>query len=216
MNNYFGLFFIIAVSLSNISRTTTSSIRGNTTNAVDKIKADTVPANSFPADSSLLANLRARCIGPLGGSISNGRVTDLAVYEKDPKTFYIASCGGGVFKTVDGGKTTRAVFDKYGSSSIGAVALSQKNPNIVWVGTGEGWQRNDIGIGDGIYKSLDGGKTWKNMGLPNSQSIAEIVIHPDNDNIVFVAVLGSAWGMVKIEECTAHRMEVPHGPRFFM
>ncbi|HEY3780690.1 MAG TPA: hypothetical protein VGL56_06375 [Fimbriimonadaceae bacterium] len=140
--------------------------------------------------SSLLSALPARCVGPAMSS----RVSGLAVYDKDPKIFYIGMASGGVFKTTDGGHTTTAVFDREGGSSIGAIALSQQDPNLVWVGPGEGWQRNDIGWGDGIYKSTDGGKSWKNMGLPNVLSFGRIVINPkDNDN-VFAAVLGSAWG----------------------
>ena len=106
----------------------------------------------------------------------------------------MASANGGVLKTIDGGENSRFVFDKEGASSIGAVTVCQKDPNLVWVGTGEGWQRNSVGWGDGIPKSTNGGNSWTKMGLSNSISIAKIVIDPLNSDIVFVAVLGSPWG----------------------
>jgi len=116
------------------------------------------------------------------------------VYEKDPCIFFVGSASGGVFKTEDGGKSFKAFFDKEGASSIGAVTVSQNDSNLVWIGLGEGWHRNDAGWGDGIYKTTDGGVTWKNMGLPNSNSFGKIVIDPTNNDIVFAAVLGSEWG----------------------
>ncbi len=148
-----------------------------------------IEVDSIPSVSALLGNLKARC---LGGPYN--RVSAMSVYEKNSDIIYVGSASGGVFKTVNGGKSFKPVFDKYGSSSIGAVAVSQQNPDIVWVGTGEGWHRNDAGWGDGIYKSTDGGKTWKNMGLSNSFSFSKIVIDPRDNNIVLAGVLGSAWG----------------------
>jgi len=106
----------------------------------------------------------------------------------------VGSASGGILKTGNGGRSFQFVFDKGGSSAIGAVSVSQTDPNLVWVGTGEGWQRNDSGWGDGIYKSTDGGLTWTNMGLSESNSFSKIVIDPQNNNTVFAAALGSQWG----------------------
>lgn len=151
--------------------------------------SDTSPIST----TSILSKLPARNIGPAIPGL-NARISDLAVYEKDPRIFFVGSASGGVFKTEDGGKTFIPFFDREGASSIGAIAVSQNNPDLVWVGPGEGWHRNDAGWGDGIYKTTDRGKTWKNMGLPNSNSFGKIVIDPTNNNVVFAAVLGSQWG----------------------
>ena len=94
----------------------------------------------------------------------------------------------------DGGTTFEQIFDKYGSPNIGAVAVYQPNPEIIWVGTGEGCVRNSVGWGDGIYKSTDGGKTFTNVGLKESHHIDEIITHPTNPNIVWVAAQGHLWG----------------------
>jgi photosystem II stability/assembly factor-like uncharacterized protein len=142
--------------------------------------------------SPILAKLPARNIGP-AIRILNSRISSIAVYEKDPHIFFVGSASGGVLKTEDGGKSFKFIFDKEGASSIGAIAVSQTDPNLIWVGPGEGWHRNDAGWGDGIYKTTDGGKTWKNVGLPNSNSFGKIIIDPTNNNIVFAAVLGSEW-----------------------
>ncbi|MFY9234335.1 MAG: hypothetical protein WAO58_07735 [Fimbriimonadaceae bacterium] len=140
---------------------------------------------------SLLANYSARQLGP---TIMGGRVTDLAVFEKDPRTFYVASAGGGLWRTDNSGITFRVVFDRESTVSIGAVAVDPNNPEIVYVGTGEGTSRNSVGWGDGIYKSTDGGKTWANIGLKDSAQVHKIKVNPKNPNIVFVAALGRLWG----------------------
>lgn len=140
---------------------------------------------------SLLANLKARELGP---STMSGRITDLAVFNKEPRIFYIASASGGLWKTENGGITVVPVFDKESTVSLGAVAVSQKTPDLVWVGTGEGTARNSIAWGDGVYKSLDGGKTWKNMGLKETLHISKIVMDPNDNDIVYVAALGRVWG----------------------
>lgn len=161
-----------------------------TTLLMNQVKAQSLN-NELPPVSSLLSGVPSRCVGFGSGGL---RMSALAVYEKNSDIFYMGSANGGVLKTTDGGYTAKFVFDKEGSSNIGALAVSQKNPDVVWVGTGEAWQRNSVGGGDGIYKSTDGGKSWKNMGLGLSYSIGKIVIHPTDDNIVFAAVLGSPWG----------------------
>ena len=131
--------------------------------------------------------LHFRSIGPAQAS---GRVAALAVYEANPSIFYVGSAHGGVWKTVNNGATFVPQFQNEGLIGVGALAMSQKDPDLVWVGTGESNNRQSTGWGGGIYKSTDGGKTWKNMGLTKSEHIARIVIDADNDNNVMVAATG--------------------------
>ena len=123
-----------------------------------------------------------------------GRITGIAVYEADPRIFYVASASGGLFKTENNGITFKPVFEREGSVSLGCVAVSAKDPNIVWVGTGEATSRNSVAWGDGVYKSVDGGKTWTCMGLKETMHTGKIVIDPKNPNIVYVGALGRLWG----------------------
>ncbi|MGH9317768.1 MAG: WD40/YVTN/BNR-like repeat-containing protein [Thermoanaerobaculia bacterium] len=141
-----------------------------------------------------LKALRWRSIGPAN---MGGRVSDFAVVEKDPYTIYVGLGTGGVFKTTNNGTTWQAVFDKQAVASVGAVAVSQGNPKTVWVGTGESNSRNSSSWGNGIYKSTDGGETWKNMGLADTHDIARIAIDPKSDDVVYVAALGHLWGTNK-------------------
>ncbi len=130
----------------------------------------------------------------LGPATMGGRITRLAVYEKDPTRFWAATASGGLLKTTNNGITFEHQFDHEATVSIGAVAVAPSNPEIVWVGTGEGNPRNSVSYGDGVYKSVDGGKTWKNMGLRKSFQIGDIVIHPTNPDVVWVAALGRLYG----------------------
>jgi photosystem II stability/assembly factor-like uncharacterized protein len=148
-------------------------------------------AGAQAPDAAMLATLRLRSIGP---ATMSGRITDLAVVESDPTTMYVASATGGVWKTTDNGITMTPVFERERVHSVGAVAVFQGDPNVVWVGTGEGTNRQSSGWGDGVYKSTDGGRTWTNVGLPESGHIARIVTHPTNRDIVYVAVPGKLWG----------------------
>ena len=132
-------------------------------------------------------NLHFRSIGPAQAS---GRVADIAVYEANPSIFYVGSAHGGVWKTTNNGATFTPEFQNDGLISIGDIAVSQKNPDLVWVGTGESNNRQSTGWGGGIYKSTDGGKTFKNMGLAHSEHIGRIVIDADNENNVLVAATG--------------------------
>ena len=140
--------------------------------------------------SGPLDRLWFRSIGP---ATPSGRVDDFAVLESDPTTFYVAMATAGVYKTTNAGTTFTSVFDNEGSGSIGAVAIAPTDANLVWVGTGEANNRQSSSWGDGIYKSTDGGRSWKNMGLRASKQIAKIIVDPVDFNVVYVAVLGDLW-----------------------
>ncbi|HWB64717.1 MAG TPA: hypothetical protein VG603_14475 [Chitinophagales bacterium] len=139
--------------------------------------------------SAALGKIEARQIGP---GVTGGRITAIDGVNADPRIMYVGTAGGGVWKTTSGGASFTSVFDKH-CQSIGAVAIDQKDPDVVWVGTGESNMRNTVSVGDGIYKSTDGGENWVFMGLPNSEHISKIVIDPDNSNTVYVAVPGKLW-----------------------
>lgn len=132
-----------------------------------------------------------RCIGPAAMS---GRIIAISVNENDPSTYWVATASGGLLKTVNNGVTFQHQFDHETTVSIGDVCVAPSDPNIVWVGTGENNPRNSVSYGDGVYKSTDGGKTWKNMGLKKSFQIGRIVVHPKNPNIVYVGELGRLYG----------------------
>src|SRR5712691_4968294 len=131
---------------------------------------------------------------PIGPASMSGRIADLAVYEANPAIFYVGTAHGGVWKTVNNGTTFEAQFQDYGLMSVGDVTVSQSNPDLVWVGSGESNNRQSTSWGDGVYKSTDGGKTYTNMGLKTSRFINRIVIDPRNNDVVFVAATGSLWG----------------------
>jgi photosystem II stability/assembly factor-like uncharacterized protein len=152
-------------------------------------EADTKPTE--PLSAATFSGLKLRSIGP---AVTSGRVVGFAVHPNDRCHYYIAVASGGVWKTTNAGTTWTPIFDNEGSYSIGAVVLDPKNPNVVWVGTGENNSQRSVGYGDGVYRSEDGGKTWKNMGLKGSEHIGKIVIDPRNTNTVFVAAQGPLWG----------------------
>jgi len=141
--------------------------------------------------SSLVSGLKFRSIGPAWAS---GRISDFAVNPDNPKEYYVAVASGNVWKTTNNGTTWNPIFDNYGAYSIGVVKMDPNNHNIIWVGTGENNHQRALGYGDGVYKSLDGGKSFKNMGLKESRQIGGIVIDPRNSDVVFAAAEGSAWG----------------------
>ena len=123
-----------------------------------------------------------------------GRITAISVFEADPTTYWVATASGGLLKTINNGITFEHQFDHEATVSIGDVCVAPSDRNIVWVGTGENNPRNSVSYGDGVYKSTDGGKTWKNMGLKKSFQIGKIVVHPKNPNIVYVGALGRLYG----------------------
>lgn len=134
--------------------------------------------------------MELRNIGP---AYMSGRISDIAVDQNNPSTWYTAVASGGIWKTTNAGTTWQPIFDKQSVYSTGDVTIDPSNSNIIWVGTGENNGGRHISFGDGIYKSLDGGKTWKNMGLKDSERISDIIIHPTDSNIVFAAVQGPLW-----------------------
>ena len=136
-------------------------------------------------------DLKARHIGP---ALMSGRVSDVELHPKNSNIVLIGSAGGGVWKSQDGGVRFNSIFDGY-CQSIGVVTIDPNDPdNTYWVGTGETWTRNSVSMGDGIYKTTDGGKNWTKMGLEKSDRIASIQIHPNNSNIIYAAALGALWG----------------------
>jgi photosystem II stability/assembly factor-like uncharacterized protein len=150
-------------------------------------KADAKPATR----SHPLASLSLRAIGP---AVMSGRVVGFAVHPDDRSHYFVAVASGGVWKTTNAGVTYTPVFDREGSYSIGCVVLDPKNPNVLWVGTGENNSQRSVGYGDGVYKSVDGGRTWQNVGLKNSEHIGKIVIDPRDSDTVYVAAQGPLWG----------------------
>jgi photosystem II stability/assembly factor-like uncharacterized protein len=136
------------------------------------------------------AGLELRSIGP---ALMSGRVSDLAVHPDDQSLWYVAVGSGGLWKTTNSGTTWDPIFDDQGSYSIGCVTLDPNNPEIVWVGSGENVGGRHVGYGDGVYRSRDGGKSWENLGLSDSQHIGMIVVHPEDSDTVYVAVEGPLW-----------------------
>ncbi len=141
--------------------------------------------------SSTFSGLKWRSIGP---AFTSGRIADIIVNPNNHSEWYVGVASGNIWKTSNNGTTFNPVFDKYGSYSIGCMAMDPNNTNIIWTGTGENNHQRALGYGDGVYKSTDNGKTWKNMGLKESRQIGMIAIDPRNSDIVFVAAEGSVWG----------------------
>ncbi len=141
-------------------------------------------------ESDVFKGLKFRSIGP---ALTSGRISDIAVKPDDFNTWYVAVASGGVWKTENYGTTWKSIFDDQGSYSIGCITIDPNNPHIIWVGTGENNNQRSVGYGDGIYKSMDGGKSWENMGLKLSEHIGNIIVHPENSNIIYVAAYGPLW-----------------------
>src|SRR5438270_9405972 len=130
---------------------------------------------------------------PLGPALTSGRIIDLAVDPRDARVWYIATAGGGVWKTTNSGTTFTPIFDKEKSFSIGCVTVDPRDSLVVWVGSGENNSQRSVSMGDGVYKSIDGGKSWKNVGLEKSEHISKIVVDPRDSNVVYVAAQGPLW-----------------------
>ena len=137
-----------------------------------------------PLDKINISGLKWRNVGP---ALTSGRISDFAVNPNNPYEYYIATSAGGVWKTINSGVTYEPIFDSQGSYSIGCVTMDPNNSNVIWVGSGENNNQRSVAYGDGVYKSEDGGKSWKNMGLKTSEHIGKIIVHPENSDIVYVA-----------------------------
>ncbi|MFT4567401.1 MAG: photosystem II stability/assembly factor-like uncharacterized protein, partial [Saprospiraceae bacterium] len=154
-------------------------------------------------DFSNLMNLNIRNVGPANMS---GRITTIDAVESDPNTMYVGAASGGVWKSENGGSAWKPVFDGQPTQNIGAIAIQQSNPSVIWVGTGEGNPRNSMNLGMGIFKSLDGGNTWKHLGLEATKTIHRIVIDPHNPDLVYVGASGDPFnpnphrGLYKTED----------------
>ena len=149
------------------------------------------PASKPDVDPTLLAGLEARSIGP---ATMSGRVAAIEALVSDPDTLYVGAATGGLWKSTDGALTFEPLFDEQPVAAIGAIAVFQPSPDIVWVGTGEGNPRNSVSVGNGIYKSLDGGRTWSHLGLVKTERIHRILLHPSDPDVAYVAALGPLWG----------------------
>ena len=150
-----------------------------------------VLAQDAKFDSDTISGLGARNIG---SATMSGRVSALTAVKEDGRiTVYIGAASGGVWKSTNGGTTYKPVFDKATAQSIGAITIDPENSKTIWVGTGESWTRNSVSIGDGIYKSVDGGDNWTNMGLPNSERISKIIVDPKDGDTVYACVPGKLW-----------------------
>ena len=141
-------------------------------------------------ESYIYSGLKFRSIGP---ALMSGRISDIVIHPENENIWYVTAGSGGVWKTENSGTTWNPIFDNQQSYSIGCITIDPQNPNILWVGTGENVGGRHVGYGDGIYKSEDGGKTWKNMGLKTSEHISKIIVHPKKSNIIWVASQGPLW-----------------------
>ncbi|HVR43896.1 MAG TPA: hypothetical protein VMS56_10700 [Thermoanaerobaculia bacterium] len=142
-------------------------------------------------DADLLAGMKARSIGP---ATMSGRIADIDAVASDPNIVYVGVATGGVWKSTDGAMTWAPVFDDEPVAAIGAVAVNQQNPDVVWVGTGESNVRNSASVGNGVYRSVDGGVSWKHVGLDGTERISRIRLHPTDPDTAWVAAMGRAWG----------------------
>ena len=154
-------------------------------------KKDKEDEDKDPINSGLVSGLKFRSIGP---AFASGRISDFAVNPDNHKEFYVAVSSGNVWKTTNNGITFQPIFDNYDVYSTGCITMDPNNHNVLWLGTGENNHQRALAYGDGVYKSLDGGKTWKNMGLEASRQIGKILVDPRNSDVVYVAAEGSVWG----------------------
>ena len=165
-------FFVIAIFLSNISNAQQQKTNTN---------------QSF--DPSVYAGIKWRELGPFRG----GRSCTVTGVKGNPNLYYFGSVGGGVWRTTDAGQTWGNITDKYFGGTIGAVAVAESDPNVIYVGEGEQTLRNNVAAGTGVWKSTDAGATWKSIGLTDSRHISRIRIHPKNADVVYVAAMGNLW-----------------------
>ncbi|MBV6647879.1 MAG: glycosyl hydrolase, partial [Cyclobacteriaceae bacterium] len=175
MRNYIPLLVILFLSVSLFAQ---------------RNKKSTSKSQETMLSKTSLTGLKFRNVGP---ALTSGRISDFAVNPSNPKEYYVATSSGGVWKTTNAGTTFKSIFDTQGSYSIGCITMDPNNPNVIWVGSGENNNQRSVAYGDGVYKSTDGGATWKHMGLKMSEHIGSIIVHPDNSDIVYVAAIGPLW-----------------------
>jgi photosystem II stability/assembly factor-like uncharacterized protein len=185
------LFLVISSLLTGIaSAQKTRTEKQNTQAAAPASPAATAAETPDKKEDPLFKGMKYRIVGPFRG----GRSLTASGIAGDPTTYYFGATGGGVWKSTDGALTWTSVFDREGTSAIGSLAVAASDPNIVYVGTGEACLRGNISHGDGVYKTLDGGKTWKNTGLRDSRAIGKVIVNPKSADIAFVAALGHPFG----------------------
>ncbi len=158
-----------------------------------KQNADATDAAAKKADPDLSAVIGGFSLRSIGPAMTGGRIVDLAVHPEDCRHFYVATASGGVWKTTNAGTTWTPLFDGQDSYSIGCITMDPKDANVIWVGTGENNSQRSVSYGDGVYKSLDGGRSWKNVGLKTSEHIGKIVVDPRDSDVVYVAAQGPLW-----------------------
>ena len=160
--------------------------------AASALAASVSPAAPPAGDAGTISGLGARNIG---SAQMSGRIAAVAgrVEDDGAVTLFVGAASGGVWKSRDGGTTFKPVFDKQPVQSIGAIALDPSAPKVVWVGTGESWTRNSVSVGNGIYRSGDGGETWTHMGLPESERVNRILVSPKSSDVVYACVPGKLW-----------------------
>jgi photosystem II stability/assembly factor-like uncharacterized protein len=142
-------------------------------------------------DAEYFSGLKPRSIGPAGMS---GRIACVDVVVTNPRTMYVGTATGGIWKSIDGGVTWKPIFDDQSTSSIGDITIDPSNPEIVWIGTGEANPRNSVGVGRGVFKTLDGGENWQFLGLEKTEKISRLLLNPNNPNMAYVAAMGTTWG----------------------
>lgn len=178
MKTYFLLAISFCLSLSLVAQKSKKQTKTSSEDTPKELQSSTYSALSF------------RSVGP---AVTSGRIADFAVHPQNSATYYIATAAGGVWKTINHGTTYTPIFDSQDSYSIGCVVLDPQQPSTVWVGTGENNNQRSVSYGDGVYKSMDAGKSWKNMGLKQSEHIANIIVQPDNSQVIWVAAYGPVW-----------------------
>ncbi len=174
----------IAIALLALSVWATGDLQAAKKKAEEPAKEEKSPL------ASALAGFKFREIGP---AFTSGRITDIVVHPEHKSTWYVTAASGGVWKTTNSGTTWTPIFDGEGSYSIGSITLDPNDPNVIWVGSGENNSQRSVSYGDGVYKSLDGGKSWENKGLVDSEHIGRIVVDPRDSNVVYVAAQGPLW-----------------------
>jgi len=172
-------------------RQAVETIRREASRPDDVAVAEAAAAAEAGLPEDWVKSLDWRSLGPAG---MGGRITEISVFEKDPSIYWVATASGGLLKTKNNGVTFEHQFDHEATVSLGAVCVAPSDESVVWVGTGENNPRNSVSYGDGVYKSTDGGKTWKNMGLEKSFQIGRIVVHPKDPDVVYVGALGRLYG----------------------